>query len=259
MSALRELQETFQSHLLTDNPAISNFITGASPEMVQERLAIYNNGYYSCLLETLDAYYSLLEKLMGEDDFLAMGEAYIQSYPSHYFSIDLFGQHLAEFLAKTKPYSEKLYLSELADFIWKLNSTIDAADAPTLTMEQVTAIPQENWPQICIKLHPSATLVKTQWNILPIWQALLQNQEVPTLEQKSSHILVWRKDMQPYYTTVTPEEAEVFKALKNQQNFGEICENLVEYVAEDQVASFVVNLLIRWLNNNMLSEVGDLS
>lgn len=255
MSALRELQETFQSYVLTDNPAISKYVTGSTPDMVSERIAIYNNAYYSCLFEALEADYSVLLKLMGEDEFFVMTEAYVKAYPSHYFSVDLVGQHLAEFLAKNKPYNQKLYLSEMANFIWQLNSTIDAPDAPILAMEQLTAIPQDNWAQMRLKLHPSVFLVKSQWSILPVWQALVQDQPMPELVQKSSYILVWRKDMQPYYMTLTHEEVEVLQALQSHKNFGEICENLIQYVAEDQVASFVVNLLIRWLQNQVLSEV----
>lgn len=255
MNALREIQQNFQSHLFADNPEISKYITGKNQAMVTERMDIYINNYFGSMFDSLSADYEVLKNFMGEDSFTKLGDDYIQANPSHYIAIDLIGQNLAKFLKNTKPYNEKPYLSELADFLWQLNSTVDAADAPILTMEEIKAIPQDEWADMCLSLHPSVFLINAEWNILPIWQALIQKQTPPPVEKNPTQLTVWRKELQSYYAVLSVQEATVLKALKEGRSFGEICEDLVQWLPEDQVAPYAVNLLIRWLNEKMLSAV----
>ncbi len=257
MTLLQKLQESLQTHLLTDDAEISNYITGATPEMVSERLAIYNNGYYARLLEILHSDYNVLAKLIGEGQFDELGFSYIKAYPSHHFSANVFGQHMEKFLAETKPYATQPHLSQLAGFIWALNGTVDAPDAPLLTTNEVAAIPQEEWANMVLTLHPSVYLHESDWNILPIWQAIIQNQTPPavTKEPSKAYCVLWRKEMQPYYCSLPEQEAWTLKAMQEQQSFGEICDGLLQWYSEDQVATHAVNLLLRWLNDEMLTQV----
>lgn len=257
MTQLQKMQESLQAHLLKDDMEIANYITGANEEMVLERLAIYNHSYYACLYEILKSDYKVLAKLMGDDDFEELGLAYINAHPSHHFSANVYGQFMESFLATTKPYSAHPHLKELAHFIWTLSGAVDAPDAPLLTTNEVGAIPQDQWADMVLSLHPSVQLCQSDWNILPIWQAIIQDQEIPflTKQDKKAYCAVWRKQMQPYYCSLPEEEAWVLQALQQQQTFGEICDGLLKWYPEDQVATVAVNLLLRWLNDEMLSEV----
>lgn len=258
MTSLKKVQECLQVHMLNDDQEIAQYITGKTPEMIAERLAIYGNGYSARLLEILDSDYGVLAKHLGESKFDQMGLAYIEAYPSHHFSANLYGQSLEKFLATAKPYADQQpHLSQLAGFIWALNSTVDAPDAPLLTMNDLAAIPQDRWADMILSLHPSVALHTSDWNVLSLWQALIQNQEPPAVTKldKKAYCVVWRKDMQPYYCSLPEEEAWVIQALQKQQSFGEICDGLLQWYPEDQVATNAVNLLLRWLNDAMLSDV----
>lgn len=257
MTVLQQLQESLQTHLLTDDLEIAKYITGTSQKMVSERLAIYNHGYYARLLEILNSDYGVLAKLLGESHFEELGITYITAHPSRHFSANVYGQFMEKFLATTQPYAKQPHLSELAGFIWALNCTVDAPDGPLLTTNDVAVIPQEQWADMILSLHPSVQLHRSEWNILPIWQALIQDQPAPVVTKldQTAYCVVWRKDMQPYYCSLSTEEAWVLQALQQQQTFGEICDGLLQWYPEDQVATVAVNLLLRWLNDAMLSEV----
>lgn len=257
MSELGQLQKNLQAHLLVDDTKIIQQITGTTPENIAIRLAVYSNGYRWRLLEVLENDYLILSKLLGETAFQELAYAYIEAYPSHYFSVDLFAQHLPQFLAETKPYSEQAYLSELAHFILALNNTIDAADAPVLTTAELTAVPQENWPDMVIDVHPSVQLLTHHWNIVALWQAGNDDQVFPAairLEQMG-HLVVWRKDIQSFYYVLDEKDAWVMQALQQGQSFGDICEGLLQWLPEEEVATHAVNVLLRWLNDGMLSKV----
>lgn len=254
---LRELQKSLQNHLLTKEKSINQYIAGATPKIISQRLAIYGDGYRYRLIDVLATYYDVLYKYVGDENFFDLASAYIAAFPSRYFSVDLFPQHLAKFLAVTEPYKNQFYLSELANFIWLLNTTIDSADARILTTNDLAKIPQDSWGEMRFTFHPSVKSLTFNWNALAIWQAIIQSQEVPqpSVLDQTSFCVVWRKSMQPYYCPLSEDQAWVFQALKNNQTFEEVCEGLLKWVSEDQAANYAASLLLRWLNDEMFSEV----
>lgn len=257
MEKLAEIQEDFQRHLLSMDEALIQRIAGANKHVVDTRLNIYTNAYRLRLLDALKNDYAVLEQYLGNEDFVRLGLSYIEAYPSVYFSINLFGQNLEKFLANTEPYPQKPYLSELAGFAWALNSAIDAANAPLLTKEDITAIPLDNWGNMVFTLHPSVCLYSARWNVLPIWQNLILNQQPPKplLQEKPTYCLLWRKGTHFYYSTITAQEFFVIKAIQQLNSFAEICNGLLQWFPEDQIAGYAVNLLLQWINNEILSKV----
>lgn len=258
MITLRQIQEDLQAHLLVTTEAeVVRHVSGVDEDFIAERLSIYTDAYRLRLLEVLGIQYKVLADYLGEDDFEELGRKYIDTYPSHNFSVEVFGQHFSQYLRDTKPYSEKPYLCELSRFIWALSLTVDAADAPVLTTQDIAAVPQDRWPDMCISLHPSVHMLELSWNVIDIWQALIAEKKAPQPKQKKEiiHCAVWRKGIQSYFVTLTQQEAWVLQALQKGLSFGEVCEGLVEWLSEDEVATYAVNLLVRWLNDEMLSEI----
>jgi len=256
---LQQIQQELQAHLLTQNNNIIKAVAKPIKGTPAERLAVYGDGYRLRLLEALAIDFEVLQQVVGADSFEQIGQAYIDAYPSHHFSIDVFGKHMAHFLAVTEPYCQQPYLSELAAYLWALNKTIDAPDAPLLTGEQIAAIPQENWPAMCLSFHPSVQpLLTHRWNSVALWQAALNKQTIPPIQRlkKTSYYVVWRKGIQSFYSNLQQrEEAYVFQALQKGKTFGTLCEGLLRWLPEDQVAGYAVNLLLRWLNDGMLCSV----
>jgi hypothetical protein len=257
MLALRKLQEILQSHLLYSQGEIASYITEPVRGTAAERLAIYEDGYRFRLIEVLQKDYSVLQQYIGDEAFEAMCRAYIDAYPSRYFSVANFGQHFPVFLENTEPYASKPYLNELAAFLWALSTTIDAPNAPLLTTQTVASIVPEQWPHARFTLQPSAELLFAYWNILPIWQALIKDETPPEPQASTLPVacMVWRKELQPYYCPLTQEEARVFETIQKGFTFAEICQELLQSMPEEEVAAYVVNLLLRWLNDGLLSTV----
>lgn len=254
---LRELQTHLQTHLLTDDLAIMQHVVEPQTDSSEARLLIYNNAYHGRLLEALEKTYAVLQHYLGDDVFFEMGYAYIAVYPSHYFSIDRFTENLSQFLAATNPYKQQPYLSELAHFISALSETITAADAPVLTTDDIAKIPPEAWSTMRLQLHPSVELITYHWNVHAIWQSVLAQQEppVPTSQTELGHYVVWRKGIESFYELLNTQEASMLQALQQGLTFAEMCEQLTQWLAPEAVAQYAVNILIRWLNNGMLSEV----
>ncbi len=257
MLPLREVEKKLQSHLLVGDPTISAAITGASAEQVAERLAIYSNGYRWRLLEALETDYLLLQKFLGEEIFASVGYAYLEAYPSRHFSVDLVGQHLAKFLEETKPYNEQPYLSELTRFIWVLNQTIDAADAPVIVAADLAAVPQDSWPDMRLLFHPSLMILFCEWNVTAVWRALVNEQQPPAFIKlaEPAAVIVWRKAIQSFYNMLDQKEAWALQCLQQGATFDVMCEGLLQWYSEAEVAQQAVNLLLRWINDGMVSAI----
>ena len=256
MSNLRELQEHFVAHLLTNDQKIVKNIGTTKQVSADERLAIYRDTYYLNLVNLLRKDYSLLEDLLGEDAFEQLAVDYIHANPSCYFNANEFGEPLAKFLAKASPYAEQAYLAELAAMCWAWATVLIAADAEALSIEQLAMIPQDAWPQLRLTAHPSVKLLRYTWNAIEYWQAVQQKQPLPTLIKlkKPNYCLIWRKGLQPFYLILPQEAGWALQAFQNGQTFADVCEGLTQQLPEDEVAPYVVSLLTMWLKEGIFAE-----
>ncbi len=183
---LRNLQESLQAYLLTGDTTIAKDIINPAGDQIDTRLAIYRDSYYLCLLNNLKKEFALLEQLLGEQAFEEIGIAYINAYPSQYFTINDFGQRFPDFLRTTSPYNQQPPLSELAELILALNNTLISADTPTITPSDLATIPPHDWGNLTFQTHPSVKLLTQQTNAYEIWQALIQNKQPPKISTQSA-------------------------------------------------------------------------
>lgn len=257
MSALASLQQELQMHLLESNNQVLDRLVLPSKGKLAERLAVYSNAYVWRLIDALYQEYGLLAKLLGEEAFTELAEAFIDAYPSQFVSIAEFNRPLAKFLAEYHPYSEKTYLSELAQLIKALNLSLEAADAPVLKDEVLATILAQNWPALCFKCHPSVQCLTFSWNSYELWQALIQEKPIPTSRRETSYCVVWRKQLQSYALRLTEAQAVVLTALQQANCFADVCQAVYDkgLLDESQTAAFVANLLMRWLADHFFSEV----
>lgn len=256
MSKLHNLQQNFEAHILNADEMFTNQVLEPIRGNAGERLAVYANGYRWRLLEALGKDYEMLQRYIGDDAFMELGERYIDKYPSKYFSIADFGKHVPQFLATETPYNQQPYLGELATFIRALSSSLETENAEIITVDNVAPIAQEDWPDMHFKFHSSVRLLNNQWNVTDIWQALVRDSEPSKpVYLESVYCVIWRKDIQAYYCNLNDREVWMLKALQDDRSFGEICEGLTQWLSEEEVAQYAVNLLVRWIKDGMFIEV----
>lgn len=257
MSALVNLQQVLQTHLMGENEQILDLLVAPVRGNVHERLAVYSNAYDWRLIDALHQEYGLLVKLLGDEVFMELAEAFIDAYPSKYYSIARFSEPLVQFLTEYPPYSEKLYLSELTQLIKALITSLEAVDAPCLNFEGLAHVSEQNWPSLCFTFHPSVQYFSFNYNSYAIWQALVQEKPIPEVQLTKSHCVVWRKGLQSYAVALTAAEALVLTLLMQGLCFADVCEAVYAkgFKQESQAANFVANLLANWLDNHLFSEV----
>lgn len=257
MSVLANVQHELQSHLLGEDDYVLNQLLLPVKGTIHERLAVYSNAYVWRLIDALEQEYGLLAKLLGDEGFTELAEAFIDAYPSRFYSISKFSEPLAQFLTDHSPYSEQPYLGEFVKLTKALITSLEAADAPCLSVEILSRVAEQNWPSLRFKFHPSVQYFSFRYNSYALWQALVQEKSLPTVERTENQCVVWRKGLQSYALALTEAEALVLNRLQQGSCFADVCEAVYDkgFKQESQAASFVANLLAHWLNNHLFSEV----
>jgi len=254
---LRQLQEDFQGYLLTLDQRMHPHVLGSAQVGAEERLTIYANAYRLRLLEALDTDYPGLHTVLGDDEFDAMGRAYIAAHPSAYFSLRWFGNRMSEFLRSTAPYSQYPVFAEMAAFEWAKSDAFDAANSAVASIHDMAAIPPDAWPGLKFVPHASLQRLDLRWNVPTVWKEINAEQEPPALEENDYPIawLVWRQELLTYFRSLNVDEAWALDAMLQGETFAAMCEGLTEWIDAQNVAVHAAGLLKQWLTDGLISEI----
>lgn len=260
MISLQALQAEFKQYLLEDDDKISSHVVTTSNVSNEVRLGLYSNAYYARLAEALENDYQALSVLLGEEAFVSLCHEYTRAYPSTYYTLRFFGQHLDRFLRKHSQYKTQQHLIELAVFEWSFINAFDAADIDAIGESDIAAVPQDAWPALKIILHPSIQCVKHTYNVRAIWSAVKDEKPLPLPEPLSEpdHYLIWRdvSTMKTQYRYLEPDEALALNLVLKGGRFVAICEALTT-VIDDQndIPLRVASLLKTWIVAGLVADL----
>ncbi len=254
---LKELQEAFSSYLLSGDSAIESLVEESEQCSRKERLGIYGDAYWLRLMEALEFNYPGVHTLLGDEMFLKAGRTYIDVWPSHFRSIRWFGDHLAEFLRTTAPYQNEPMLAEMAQFEWMRSAVFDAANQDPVGEDDLAAVPEQHWPELCFKPHPSLRRMDFQWNVAAFRRAIDEDKDPdpPAKAESKEGWVMWRKDVDTFWRSMDIDEATAMDAMIEGKNFSEICAGLLEWSDEENVAIRAAGMLKRWVNDGMIGEL----
>ncbi len=184
------------------------------PATSEQRLGIYHHAYRVRLAEVLADSFAKTNLYMGSDAFTEVAIAYAVQQPPTTRSLSRFGASLPAYLAECFPRNPELF--ELSQLDWDLRSRFDSADFPALNATLVANTATESawlsWPE---PLHPSLILRVVSSNVVQLWRAIDADEEVPPahISPETQILAVWRKDLQPHFSTLDNSEAGFLKRL----------------------------------------------
>ena len=245
MMSLVKQQQALQAAVSASAPADGLLQAAAG-------LAIYQDAYRARLLAALRDNFSVLQWVLGDDEFDALGTAYLQAHPSTEPSIRWFGHRLAAFMETTE--ISHPAMADFARMDWALRAAFDAADAPTLQAADLQSLAPDEWAELTFRLHPSAQLLDLQWAIEASWRALRDADgeavELDAPEPLAHTLLVWRQGLETRWRSLSTLEAALLHALAAGANFAAIC--AVAALSHEDAAQQVVGALQQWLNDDLL-------
>jgi hypothetical protein len=254
VARLETIENDFQSFLLTGSANIEKRVVGTQRVPIATRLAIYGNAYRSRLIETLEAHYPALLALIGEEEFAALGRAYVRAHDSSFASIRFYGGALGAFLAVFPDYASSPWLSELAHFEWAMNDVFDAADAVPVDVQALGLIAPEDWAELGFDLHASVRRLDLVWNAPALWRALTNAHPHPEPDAQAQPVpwLLWRRELQIFFRPLMGLEAEALDAVRQGRSFGGICVTLCTALDEEQAPGRAAAFLREWVESGMI-------
>jgi len=255
MTNLEQILEDFQEYVFHEDKKIFDHILPNSRMTAEERASIYAEGFYLRLVEVLTIDYPMIQKLMGDEAFEKLGMAYVKANTPNHFSVNLFGRHMAKFLRSEKKIEP--FYADMAEFEWELQLVLNTADGPQITIDELAKIPPESWGFMQFKLHPSVSTLDFNHNVSDVWRALNDDKkpsEFQRYDQGVTHIF-WRFELKAYFVPIDLQQAWMLQAIREGKTFGEICEGLLEWISEDDVAQFAAQTLHGWISEGLFSEI----
>jgi len=251
---LRELQQDMQRHLLGEQSTVTAAIVDAPPLKPEDRLAIYRNAYQVRLIDALHDTYPILHGLLGDEAWLALGEAYVAAHPSVFRSIRWYGRDLSVFMTHCSPYEDAPILSEVALLEWTLTEVFDARDAPVLQRAALAAVDPAAWGGLQFAFHPSLRRLELSWNTAAVWKAMSRDETPPGPELGAAAVtwLLWRQNLQNYFRSMTGVEAAALDAALRGRNFGEMCEALSNWLPQEEIPAAAAGLLGTWADSGII-------
>ncbi|MDY7539994.1 DNA-binding domain-containing protein [Undibacterium sp. RTI2.1] len=262
---LLELQQEFQDFILGPqaDTAFSQHIghpSGRSDFATDARLAIYYDAYRLRLREALSDAFDKTHRYIGDDLFHQACHAYCQTHPSLSRNLRWYGAKFPTFL---KNYlSDYPIAAELAEFEWLLSLAFDAEDQPVLRLSDMATVAPEDWAQIGFVCQASQHFLHARWNSVALWMALgeqaqqkvqQQSPPDPVYSEEGTVWLIWRKDLQAHFRSISAAEYTALTGLNEGQSFAEVCETAAEKNPDSTMQ--IAGWLQTWLNEDLLSAV----
>lgn len=171
MQTLADLQRDFSAALRDAERPVPGAVLPVGAGLGARGFDVYRNNVAVSLIEALEAAFPAVRKLVGEEFFKALARAFIAKQPPRSPVLLLYGQGFGDFLQDFPPVRELPYLVDVARLEWARLHAYHAADAETLEIGCLSALPEEDLGGLRFSLHPSLVLVRSRWPVVSLWAA----------------------------------------------------------------------------------------
>lgn len=162
-------QADFAVALRHPRVAVPRVVADEAAERRVKRFNVYRNNMHASLLETLSARFPVVQRIVGDDFFRAMGLEFIRHHPPRSPVLAAYGAELADFLQHFEPVSELGYLPDVARIEWLRSCAYHAADAETIDIAALSLIDAQLLDQVRFNMHPAIGVVISDYPIVSIW------------------------------------------------------------------------------------------
>ncbi len=194
-TGMAQLQRAFAEAVLSSDAPVPAAIRRASGPAHASRFGVYRNNVIASLIKAVGARYPVVRKLLWDDAFNHAAYLYVMSEPPRSPVLLEYGESFPRFLRSIGDGVPAAYLADIAELESARVRAYHAADAAPLAPEVFAAIPSDDWPELRVTLHPSLTLLKSDFPIVSIWEANLNANDNMLPAWRPECALVARPDL----------------------------------------------------------------
>ena len=254
---LAQLQSAFQAALLDGSSGVLEHLGPNAREPKDVMFGVYRNAYVFRLADILADDFERLHTYIGDEAFFSLARAYIAAHPSQSANARDFGRGFPKFVSEQDIAIAAPMVSAVALLEGVLNDVFDCADAPALTLEDLSVYAPEDFERLVFKPPPSAWRLDGPGGLDATFTALGNGQPPPAPPdgQTTDRMIVWRKDVLPHYRALSYEEAMIWSEAAKGAPFGTLCELLATYASPETAAVRAAGYLHGWIGNGQLASV----
>ncbi len=228
---------------------VTRIVADQPPVPLTTRLAVYSDGYFLRLLETLGQDFAAVKRAVGEESFQRLAADYLIDHPSRSPLVNDIGAPFAAFLKRHPSSKESPFLSDLAALEWAalqalFTDRLPPADPAVFAGMGLGAR---------LRLDPTVTLLETTWAVDLLWgdRERADGKGRRRLSKPSTRrLLVYRDDAWVKIAPLDAAEFETLERLKAGQPLGKALAAL-----KGTAAAQVQGWFARWTRNGVVKGV----
>lgn len=254
MPSLFEQQSGFISALFNQAEDARAFLLATQGSNVPAGLAIYRNNVFSNYRRVLSAVYPVIQRLVGDDFFTAVSDAYIHAKPSNSGDVRDYGKAFSDFLSSYPAALDLVYLPDVARIEWACHQVLNGSESPMLQVARLSEVTTGQLGQSHIELCAASELIASPYPVVKIWQtnqADFLGDDHVDLSAGAEYGLVLR---QQFIVTLHPLSASEFEFLTqlNQQKPLSLAVQSAQAISADFDLG---ECLMRHISNGAISEI----
>jgi hypothetical protein len=223
---LGEAQALFQEAITAASPLdgvrLEQCFAGTPDLPAAERVAIYRGMYWARLADALRETFPNLARLLGEERFADLAEAYVAEHPSEHQDVGLVGRRLAEFL-RENPDPDRPDLADLAQLEWARQEAFFAAPAEPAGPEVLSCLSPEAFAASALVLSPVLRVIFLDHEAVPLWRSLGSGQPPGSPEPGPAAAAVWRRGFDVLHCALPMDEARALEAAAAGGPLAQVC------------------------------------
>jgi hypothetical protein len=222
----------------------------------EERINIYAEMYFARLVDVLKSDFPRVAALLGCERFHEVVSHYLARHPSTHPSLRHVGRRFPGFLKDCAATVDLPFLGELATLEWARVEVFDDLDIESLRVEHLQHFAPDEWPALRFQVIPAFRILHSEWPVHAIWHAAEAEDTLSTLENirpKKTTLRIWRANLSVYHTKMDVIEQTALNRLLSDQPFASVCTVLEDVVSPEEAASTVGGLLLRWIEDGILT------
>ena len=226
----------------------------AEPEEARQRLAVYRWNIATNAVGALAAIYPIIHKLVGAEFFSGLAHRYRSAHPSTSGDLNEFGERLADFLRGFAPAHALPYLPDVARLEWLAHKAHYARDHAPLDFGALTALTEESYALLEVKLHPSVAVLGSAYPLFRIWEVHQDDyggELAVDLDGGGEQVVVYRPRFRATVARLAAGEASFLAAVICGALLGPA---LAEALNQDPAFDFAASLQ-RWAVDNIVVDI----
>lgn len=168
-NGLADLQHRFARAVLQAPLSVPDGIRRQVRPSYERRFGVYRNNVKASLAAALAARFPVVERLVGEEFFIAMALVFIEHHPPRSPVLAEYGAAFARFLEGFDPAADLPYLSDIARLEWSRQVAYHSADAGAADVGRLAELPPEALDSVRLGLHPAMAVIASPWPIVSVW------------------------------------------------------------------------------------------